>query len=162
MVLCDICKKAIVGEPYMYNKKVHYDGAWLNVDCGSGLAIEILSRSDKWWEYQRRVWFQIGPFHEPVGGQRICHYHCHREYEKTCNVFRGKTGSLHVAGGPSQLKNKSCANFLWIRWDENEKRAYILDARSAGRSVMEVPNPIDFPGSYKDLSLIHIFRAHET
>ena len=74
--------------------------------------------------------------------------------EKTCNVFRGKTGSLHVAGGPSQLKNKPCANLLQIRWDENEKRAYILDARSAGGSVMEVPNPIDFQGSYEDFYLM--------
>jgi len=72
--------------------------------------------------------------------------------EKTCNVFRGKTGSLHVAGGPSQLKNKPFANLLQIRWDENEKRAYILDARSAGGSVMEVPNPIDFQGSYEAFS----------
>ena len=74
--------------------------------------------------------------------------------EKTCNVFRGKTGSLHVAGGPSQLKNKSCANFLQIRWNENEKRAYILDERSAGGNVMEVPNPIDFPQSYSDFYLM--------
>jgi hypothetical protein len=74
--------------------------------------------------------------------------------ENTCNVFRGKTGSLHVAGGPSQLKNKSCANFLQIRWNENEKRAYILDERSAGGNVMEVPNPIDFPQSYSDFYLM--------
>ena len=37
-----------------------------------------------------------------------------------------------------------------IRWKENGKRAYILDARSGGGSVIEVPNPIDFRGSYED------------
>ena len=29
-----------------------------------------------------------------------------------------------------------------------------MDARSAGRSVMEVQNPIDFPGSFKDFYLM--------
>ena len=37
-----------------------------------------------------------------------------------------------------------------IRWKENGKRAYILDVRSGGGSVIEVPNPIDFRGSYED------------
>jgi hypothetical protein len=37
-----------------------------------------------------------------------------------------------------------------IRWDEKGKRAYILDARSGGASLIEVPNPIDFQGSYDD------------
>ena len=37
-----------------------------------------------------------------------------------------------------------------IRWDEKGKRAYILDARSGGASLIEVPNPIDFQGSYND------------
>ena len=41
-----------------------------------------------------------------------------------------------------------------IRRDENGKRAYILDARSGGGSVMEVPNPIDFQGSYEDFYLM--------
>ena len=149
MVLCDICKTAIVGEPYMYNEKVHYDGVWLNVDCGSGLAIEILSRSDKWWEYKRRVWFQIGPFDEPVGGQRMCHYHCHREYGKNMQCFPWEDRKFACSRRPFTF-----ANLLQIRWDENEKRAYILDAGSAGGSVMEVPNPIDFQGSYEDFYLM--------
>ena len=37
-----------------------------------------------------------------------------------------------------------------IRWYENGKRAYILDARSGGGRVIEVPNPIDFQGSCED------------
>lgn len=112
MVLCDICKTAIVGEPYMYNEKVHYDGVWLNVDCGSGLAIEILSRSDKWWEYKRRVWFQIGPFDEPVGGQRMCHYHCHREYGKNMQCFPWEDRKFACSRRPFTAKEQAICKFV--------------------------------------------------
>ena len=37
-----------------------------------------------------------------------------------------------------------------FRWDENGKRAYIVDERADGGIVTEVPNPIDFQGSYDD------------
>ena len=123
MVLCDICKNAIVGEPYMYNEKVHYDSAWLNVDCGSGLAIDILSRSDKWWEYQQRVWFQIGPFHEPVGGQRICHYHCHREYGKHMQCFPWEDRKFACSRRPftakEQIMRKFFADSLERKWKKS-------------------------------------------